>query len=658
MINKCILYRITLLLIFTIAIGKQGMAQKNIAKRYLLKQVDIQDKRLLRDAAVTKTTIDSLQKQESSGNSLAELLTKYSPLFVKSYGLGSTATVSFRGTAASHTQVEWNGLNINNPMIGQVDFSLIPSWFIDRIDLLHGGSSIQEGSGALGGSILLASQPRWDRSLYGQAVQTIGSFGTYQTFLALGGGNRYIQGRIRCLYEEADNDFRFRNIAIPPFEIVKQRNAHYRKKAVTADLFWNMGKGNVLSLNGWYQHANRQLPTIMSYEGAGRDEYQVDDEIRIVAKWAFYREQYDHSLSSGFITTDMDYFRRDLTSAGAIENSDSQSKIHSYYNKYKGNYRVAPGILLRLNLNGDYHRVTIWDYKITEGYIHDRVEAGGSLSLHYQIHPRLSAFALLRQDYIKNKFSPLMPSLGVEYHPLAKEELAIRFNATRNYHHPTLNDLYWMPGGNPKLRPEEGYSGDFALTYVKQWSAALGMEWNGTVFCSWIDDWIVWRPSEFGYWSAENIQSVFSRGLETTIKWLYQSGEWNIYATANYAYTKTTNENELQYDDNSKGKQLIYIPLHKANVMGNVTWKGFYLNYVWSYNSERFTTSSNSSATRDRLPQYALHNISIGKQFTILSHCSADLFFKVKNLTDIEYQAILWRAMPRRNYEFQLKLNF
>ena len=113
--------------------------------------------RIEKSIAITKTEIDSVLLSQSLNSSLAELLSKETPLFVKSYGMGSMATVSFRGTTSSHTQVKWNGLKINNPMLGQVDFSQLPVWMIDKVEILHGGSSLVEGSGALGGSIHLQS---------------------------------------------------------------------------------------------------------------------------------------------------------------------------------------------------------------------------------------------------------------------------------------------------------------------------------------------------------------------------------------------------------------------------------------------------------------------------------------------------------------------
>ena len=120
-----------------------------------IQEVKIIGKRKLEEAGLTITHVDTLAMQMMKTQNLTELLSSYSPVFMKSYGRGSTATASFRGTAPSHTQLYWNGIKLNSPMRGDVDFSMFPVYFIDEISLLHGGSSLQAGSGALGGSILI-----------------------------------------------------------------------------------------------------------------------------------------------------------------------------------------------------------------------------------------------------------------------------------------------------------------------------------------------------------------------------------------------------------------------------------------------------------------------------------------------------------------------
>jgi iron complex outermembrane receptor protein len=83
-------------------------------------------------AGYKKTMIDSSVMVKYSNSAIADLLSENTEVFIKSYGMGGTATPSFRGTDASHTLVDWNGININSPMLGQTDLSLIPVGIMDE----------------------------------------------------------------------------------------------------------------------------------------------------------------------------------------------------------------------------------------------------------------------------------------------------------------------------------------------------------------------------------------------------------------------------------------------------------------------------------------------------------------------------------------------
>ena len=103
----------------------------------------------LEQSGTTKTTIfDSVVRSGSELTNLAGLLADNSVVFIKSYGRGGLATASFRGTAASHTQVLWNGFQITSPMLGQVDLSLVPAVFFDEAKLQYGGSPLEFIPGA------------------------------------------------------------------------------------------------------------------------------------------------------------------------------------------------------------------------------------------------------------------------------------------------------------------------------------------------------------------------------------------------------------------------------------------------------------------------------------------------------------------------------
>ena len=122
-------------------------------------EVAVYGNRPIKEIGTQETKFDSLALKENIALSMADVLTFKSAVFVKNYGRATLSTVAFRGTSPSHTQVSWNGMKINNPMLGMTDFSMIPSYFIDDASLLHGTSSVNETGGGLGGSVKLSTRP-------------------------------------------------------------------------------------------------------------------------------------------------------------------------------------------------------------------------------------------------------------------------------------------------------------------------------------------------------------------------------------------------------------------------------------------------------------------------------------------------------------------
>ena len=95
---------------------------QNLKDTLNLKTVVVVGKRKQKNFNETRTEIDSIALSNSSTVRLSELLSQNTPIFIKDYGRGAMATASFRGTAPSHTKITWNGLELNSPMLGIVDF--------------------------------------------------------------------------------------------------------------------------------------------------------------------------------------------------------------------------------------------------------------------------------------------------------------------------------------------------------------------------------------------------------------------------------------------------------------------------------------------------------------------------------------------------------
>jgi iron complex outermembrane receptor protein len=141
-------------------------------------------------AGMKQTHVDSTVMMNKAALSLSDLLSENTSIFIKNHGRGALATASFRGTAASHTRVNWNGISINSPMAGMVDFSLIPVYLIDELNLKHGPASLADGIGGIGGSINLHNRAGWNDKRTLSYMQGIGSYHTFDEFFQLGLGNK------------------------------------------------------------------------------------------------------------------------------------------------------------------------------------------------------------------------------------------------------------------------------------------------------------------------------------------------------------------------------------------------------------------------------------------------------------------------------------
>ena len=60
-------------------------------------------------------------------------------------------------------------------MSGTFDFSQIPVFFTDNINLYYGGSHVKNGSGAIGGSVNLFTDPDWHKGVRGKVLGEYGS---------------------------------------------------------------------------------------------------------------------------------------------------------------------------------------------------------------------------------------------------------------------------------------------------------------------------------------------------------------------------------------------------------------------------------------------------------------------------------------------------
>ena len=260
---------------------------------------------------------------------------------------------------------------------------------------------------------------------------------------------------------------------------------------------------------------------------------------------------------------------------------------------------------------------------------------------------------VLREEMSGDKWAPLIPAFFIDGLISRKGNVMVKASVSRNYRFPTLNDLYFLPGGNPDLKNEHGFSYDAGVSFDVGKKGVYKLGGSASWFDSYIDDWIIWLPTTKGFFSPRNVKKVHAYGVEVKANLAVQPAkDWLIDLNGSYSWTPSINEGEkMSPADQSVGKQLPYVPEHSASLTGRLSWRTWAFLYKWAYYSERFTMSSNDYTLTGHLPRYFMSNISLEKMLSF-KPLDVQLKLAVNNLFNEDYLSVLSRPMPGINFEF------
>ena len=641
-----------------------------------IREVPVWGQRPMKSIGVQETKFDSVVLKENIALSIADVLTFNSSIFVKQYGRATLSTVSFRGTGPSHTQVTWNGMRINNPMLGMTDFSMIPSYFIDDASLLHGTSSVNEAGGGLGGLVKLSTAPAAADGFGLQYIQGIGMYRTFDEFLRLTWGDERWQVSTRAVYQSSANDYKYRNrdkkeniydedmnIIGSYYPVERNKSGAFDDVHVLQEIYYNTGRGDRFGLNAWYINSNRELPLLTTDYA---DDMQVENRqrehtLRSVLSWDHYRNDWKIAAKAGYIHTWMAYdYRRDPGNGVMTSMTRSRSNVDTFYGQAEGEYSVGDKWLFTANVSLHQHFVKSTDKNIIlqeggkgiVGYDKGRIELDGSVSAKWRPTERLGLSAVLREQMYGTKWATI-PAFFADYLLSKRGHVVAKASVSRNYRFPTLNDLYFLPGGNPGLKNESGFQYEAGLSFAVGKEETYTLSGSASWYDQHIDDWILWLPTAKGFFSPVNIKKVHAYGVEAQADLAVAlAKELKLGLNGTFSWSPSINEGEpMSPADQSVGKQLPYEPEYSATVTGRLTYRSWGLLYQFCYYSERYTMSSNDITLTGSLTPYLMNNLSLEKGFAFRW---ADLSLKgtINNLFNEEYLSVLSRPMPRMNVEF------
>jgi len=585
-------------------------------------------------------TLDSSILGNPQHLNLGDLLSKKSHLFIKSYGIGSLATVSLRGSGTAHTQVNWNGISLNSSMNGSSDLALFPLFFMDQVGVNYGLNSLADGTGGIGGAVNISTLPEFGKQLNLFSSYLHGSFGQQQLNVKIKGGGEKFQSITKIIYNQADNDFEYREFTTEGFPNNKVSNARFLQKGVMQKFFFKLPKNQLFEASLWFFNSVRNLPPLITLRD--NKELQEDVALKSLVKYSKYFKNSTLKVTSAFLSDELNYQNERAGIATSALNNSFRTRLDYEFNfkkidvhtqaKYDHSNASADGLVTAVNQN----------------------RAEFFLKTEQLITKDFKTSLSLRSLHVVQAESYLLPQVRLDYQ-VQGLNLHLYALAGKNVKYPSLNDLYYVPSGNVNLKAEESESAELGAIYERGFANNKALfTSSATLFYNNIANYIQWEPTAFGFWRPSNLNSVETMGSELFIELSQVKGKIKKQLNATYSYTASKNYEKQHEFDESSGKQLIYIPEHKGNVSLNMEIDNISFAMNYQFIGIRFISSDNE----ELLPSYSLLDASVCKNLKWRDKSIISLSAGVKNILDVEYQAIEWRPMPNRNYFIKISYQF
>jgi len=537
--------------------------------------------------------------------SLTDILYDHSMLVIKEYGRGMVATASLRGASSAHVRVIWNEMPLNSPLNGQFDLNNLAPVF-ENIQIVKGGKSAFFGSGSMGGNIILENPLEFIPRLRFRADYTGGQTGLVNPRMSFVWANEHQSGRLAWFYMNDRNRYE-----IPEKNYV---NDHGKIIKTNAAGDWGFRSGNKeYSIHYLHTFTDRLLPPTLT----------TRSDARLVMSGDNY----------AFKTTGKHTRSRWLAFAG-------YQKEHYFYYLHADGKPAGEGTARKLYLKGR------WIYKLSsqsESLLrvewHDIKGRTDNYTAPVHQYPVVTAGITTRRKYWQASALVHKNFNGLFHVPPGMSALFKFFRKNRgiyaafDYNHrlPAFNDLYWQPGGNPRLKPERGI----------EWETGWRLYGNRlylslTYFERHTRDLIKWLPQSDGLWSPVNIQRVKARGVETGIKW--QKGGLRAASEITWQNVRDVNT----------GKYLIYTPSFAGFFRISRNFRRTGIFYSFRFQNRMYHDPANFS----RIPGYHIHSAGI----SFSNNCCASELY-IRNIFNAYYEIIPAYPMPGREIRWKLSLN-
>jgi outer membrane cobalamin receptor len=533
-----------------------------------------------REDRAASASVITQDRTPRAAESVPQLLSEQSGVAVTRLGgMGSTSTVSLRGSTSNQVLVYVDGVPFNTATGGGVDLGAIPLGDVDRIEIYRGMSPIAFGASGIGGVVSITTAVPKDNRLVLEAGG--GSFGTAYGD-ARGAWNR---GRLH-LYAgvhglTSEGDFSYVNdkgtvIQTSDYVQVNRRDNNLHQLDGTAkavvDLagdrhltasFALFGRDQGLPGFGTLTNPQARLGTlratgILAYESS--QDLGMCGRLRATA-YGNYALTHFEDIAHQINSSPTDAHDRTLTTGATVD----WRRVARPWLVFSG---VFDGRLDRFRPSDDVGP-TLTGAPATRLFGAAGVEGDVWLqSIKFDIIASLRIEAAREETSGRDLFGQFLQTSGEVTHvlPIARLSLvkevsswlSLRANGGRYARMPSTTELYGNTGylqGNPALKPESGLNAD-AGPLLSWKRGTSGLYWSTDAFASRVSDLIQFR---FGNGRArpENLGSARISGVESSA-----TLEWGRHARV-VASGTFTDSRDTSTVDAYNGRQLALRPRYR-----------------------------------------------------------------------------------------------
>ena len=266
---------------------------------------------------------------------------------------------------------------------------------------------------------------------------------------------------------------------------------------------------------------------------------------------------------------------------------------------------------------------------------------------HSNIWKRVALHSFIRKQVASIGDNPL--TYGAKLSRRIGRSLSAYVSYNTNYRLPTLNELYYFPGGNENLKPELARnveSGAKLSFYYKKFL----IKNTTSIYSRYVKDWVIWTGAAIFF--PDNIAEVWSRGVESNTSVRYKLGKIGLRNDFLLGLNRSAGQKAHFVNDLSVGRQIPYVP--KLTWRNNLyaTYKNYSTQLHIGYTGYRFITRDES----EYVDPYMLVNLYFGLNQPFSKKLGVTFQLKLNNILNEHYESMRGRIMPGRNLAFSIIL--